>query len=53
MTRGMERAIRGPPKEPEMIATLIHFAQTAPMPEPGVLALLAIGAGIIFAVKRR
>ena len=39
-----------------MLATLIYLAQglTAPdMPEPGVLALLAIGAGIIFAVKRR
>ena len=37
-----------------MFATLIHLAQTAPdMPEPALLALLAVGAGIIFAVKRR
>ncbi|MCZ6573804.1 MAG: PEP-CTERM sorting domain-containing protein [Planctomycetota bacterium] len=35
-----------------MLATLIYLAQVA-MPEPGVLALLAVGAGIIFAVKRR
>jgi hypothetical protein len=36
-----------------MLATLIYLAQGAPMPEPGLLALLAIGAGIVFAVKRR
>ena len=37
-----------------MFTTLIVLAQAAPpMPEPGLLALLAVGAGIIFAVKRR
>ena len=34
-----------------MFATLIYLAQA--MPEPGLLALLAVGAGIVFAVKRR
>ncbi len=38
-----------------MLATLIHLAQVAgpPIPEPGLLALLVVGAGIVFAVKRR
>ena len=35
-----------------MLATLIYLAIDQ-MPEPGLLALLAIGAGIVFAVKRR
>ena len=35
-----------------MIAALTCLAITN-IPEPGLLALLAVGAGIIFAVKRR
>ena len=37
-----------------MLATLIYLAQQIDqMPEPALLALLAVGAGIVFAVKRR
>ncbi len=36
-----------------MIAALTCLATTNGIPEPGLLALLAVGAGIIFAVKRR
>ncbi len=35
-----------------MLATLI-FLVTNDVPEPALLALLAVGAGIVFAVKRR
>ena len=38
-----------------MFAVLLFLAQPAPdpVPEPALLALLAVGAGIIYAVKRR